>query len=87
MDIPNTWNVGGFMTLQHEDINNKGSGFLINQVSKLVGMEPSCGADPPKNQEMKQLDADWADWISANADWEAEGLLGYNKRESSGETK
>jgi hypothetical protein len=83
MDIPNTWNVGGFMTLQHEDINEKGSGFLINQVSKLVGMEPSCEADPPMKQEKKKLDADWAEWISANADWEAEGLLGYKKRESS----
>jgi hypothetical protein len=82
MDIPKIWDVGGFMTLQHEDVNSKGSGFLLEQVGKIVGIQPSCEPDPPKNQGSKELDSDWAEWISANADWEAEGLLGYGKREA-----
>ena len=80
MNIPNIWDVGGFMTLQHEDVNSKGSGFLLEQVSKMVGMQPSCNPDPPKNQGMKELNGDWTNWISENVDWELEGSVGYERR-------
>ena len=82
LDIPNHWNLGGFMTLQHEDINMKGSAFLLEQVSKIVGMKPSCEPDPPKRQKLKQLNPEWTAWISEHADWEAEASVGYSKREA-----
>ena len=83
LDIPNHWNLGGFMTLQHEDINMKGSESLLEQVSKIAGVKPSCEPDPPKRQESKQLDSDWMDWISEHADWKSEGLVGYERRSRS----
>ena len=81
LDIPNNWDLGSFMTLRQEDINAKGSGFLLEQVSKIVGQEPNCTADRPKNQPSKKLNSDWEKWITEHADWETEGKVGYEPKE------
>jgi len=82
LDIPNHWDLGSFMTLQHEEVNEKGSGFLLEQVSRILGQEPICQADPPKNQPHKILNPAWADYITKNMDWETEGKVGYEPRPS-----
>jgi hypothetical protein len=80
LDKPNKWDLGGYMILQHEEINMKGTGFLLEQVSKIVGMKPSCNADPPRRQPSKKLANDWTKWISEHADWETEAKVGYERR-------
>jgi hypothetical protein len=80
LDIPNQWDVGGFMSVQFEDLNTKGSGFLLDAVSEIIGVNPSCEPDPPKRQTMKQLDRQWTEWITEHADWDAEALVGYKPR-------
>jgi hypothetical protein len=85
LDIPNQWDVGGFMSVQFEDMNSKGSGFLLDVVTKMTGVDPSCEPDPPKRQAMKQLDRQWTEWITEHADWDAEALVGYKPRPKSTE--
>jgi hypothetical protein len=51
------------MTRQHEDVDSKGSGFLLEQVSAIVGMKATCEPDPPNNQGMKILDRQSFEWI------------------------
>jgi hypothetical protein len=80
LDIPNKWDLGSYMILQHEEINNEGTGSLLERVSKIVGMKPSCEADPPKRQPSKKLDDEWTKWISEHADWETEAKVGYQRR-------
>ena len=83
LDLPNHWDLGGFIQLQHEEVNLKGSAFLLEQVSKIVGMKPECQADPPMKQEHKELESDWSDWITKHADWKTEKEAGYEPRVSS----
>ena len=80
LDIPNHWNLGGFMTLQYEEENEKGSEYVLNRVSELVGMDATCEAEPPKHQSRKQMIREWEQWITDNADWEIEGQVGYKPR-------
>jgi hypothetical protein len=80
LDIPNKWDVGGFMILQHEEINMKGYGSLLDAVAKIVGMEPLCVPGPPLRQASKKLDANWTKWINEHADWETESRVGYEPR-------
>ena len=82
LDLPNHWDLGGFIKLQYEEMNMKGSAFLLEKVSKIVGMEPECQADPPRKQEHKELEKDWSDWITKHADWETEKKAGYEPRVS-----
>lgn len=82
LDIPNQWDLGGFIKLQHEQVNMQGSAFLLDQVSKIVGLKPECTPDPPKKQSSKELESDWSDWITKNADWETEKQVGYEPRVS-----
>jgi hypothetical protein len=80
LDIPNQWDIGGFMAVQFEYMNTKGSGFVLDAVSKITGVDPSCEPDPPMRQEMKQLDRKWTEWITEHADWDVEALVGYKPR-------
>ncbi len=82
LDLPNHWDLGGFIKLQHEELNMKGSAFLLEKVSKIVGMKPECQVDPPKKQKQKRLDSDWSNWITKHADWEIEKQAGYDPRVS-----
>jgi hypothetical protein len=80
LDIPNKWDLGSFLILQHEEINMNGTGTFLERVSKIVGTKPSCNADPPKRQPSKTLDDGWAKWISEHANWETEAKVGYQRR-------
>lgn len=80
LEIPNKWDLGGFMILQYEEVNMKGYGLLLDAVAEIVGMEPSCVPGPPLCQASKKLDSNWTKWIDEHADWKTEGRVGYERR-------
>lgn len=84
LNLRQHWDLGGFLTVKWEDVNEQGSAFLLNRISERVGLDALCAPDPPLQQEPKQLEPEWREWITNHADWKTELRVGYRLPDENG---
>lgn len=71
--------VADVIILQYERLLAEGTGFFLKQIEDITGVKPSCEpTEPQPKRKRRQMELEWVQHISDNADWEAEELIGYH---------
>ena len=73
--------VSDLLSVQYEKLLVKGTGWLLEQIHELTGLEPACEAVPPQPERLSHYPKDpgFEEWIGENIDWDAERLIGYTR--------
>ena len=78
--------VASLIPVQYEYLVSKGTARLIGQIESITGLQANCKPDPPRRARIKDLDANFIQYMNDNVDWKVEQLIGYNKRDTSSES-
>jgi len=77
------WNwVKHFLAIKYETLVTEGTGALLEQIQNVTGVKPECEPSASRDLVPRKIDRQFEDWLSANADWDAEALVGYKRRSS-----
>ncbi len=83
LQLPLLFSIGGFVLVRYEDLLEKGTQLLMEQVSQVVGMQGSlpqqCKPAGPQPERLGQrvVPKGLKEWIESNMDVHMERLLGY----------
>ena len=82
LQLPMLFSLGGFVVVRYEDLLEKGSRFLMEQVARIVGMQdlPSeCRPVAPQPERLGQraIPGGLKKWVEYHLDKEREQLVGY----------
>jgi hypothetical protein len=88
VELPQNWKLGGFLSVQYEDVKKRGTQFLLDQIANEFGVSPVAKCNrrtrPNPDKGNHKLEPAWEQWITQNADWEMEARVGYKPRTRSG---
>lgn len=81
LELPDKWELGGFLAIKYEDLKQHGTQFLLDVISKEFEILPQCEPTPPNAERGDhELDTEFQQWITENSDWETEANMGYKPR-------
>lgn len=66
---------------QYEYLLTKGTKSMIDEISKLTGIRPTCKPFPAQQRRSRPIDADMADYIRKHLNWTTESWIGYSPHE------
>eukprot|EP00550_Attheya_septentrionalis_P004436 CAMPEP_0198282728 /NCGR_PEP_ID=MMETSP1449-20131203/2497_1 /TAXON_ID=420275 /ORGANISM="Attheya septentrionalis, Strain CCMP2084" /LENGTH=464 /DNA_ID=CAMNT_0043979103 /DNA_START=205 /DNA_END=1599 /DNA_ORIENTATION=- len=77
----NDWNwVKETVAVQYEKLLWEGTEDLIARFEKITNLTRQCTPSQPQKRPKRLIDPRFINWITDNIDWDAEALLGYEKR-------
>lgn len=68
------------MPIQYETLVTEGTGELLEYIQNVTGVKPECEPSASRELVPKKVDIEFEEWLTANADWDAEALVGYKRR-------
>jgi hypothetical protein len=81
LQIPLVLRVGAFLVVRYEDVLERGTGFLMDQIAAMTGRPKSdrCRPAPPQPDRLgrRNIPDDFRKWIRENLHSETERLVGY----------
>jgi hypothetical protein len=81
LQIPLVLRVGAFLVVRYEDVLEKGTGFLMDQIAAMTGRPKSDTCQPapaqPERRDRRDIPDDFRKWIRDNLNPETERLIGY----------
>lgn len=83
LHLPLLFSIGGYVLVRYEDLLEKGTQFLMQQVSQAVGLQgvlpQQCNPAGPQPDRLRQrvVPKGLKEWIESNMDVHTERLLGY----------
>jgi hypothetical protein len=82
-----TWSwVPHFVQIRYEDLLEYGTSLMITHIANVTGIEPNCTAFPAQtDRPTRPLKPKFMSWMDQHIDWEAEALIGYDRRSSAQE--
>ncbi|CAJ1956501.1 unnamed protein product [Cylindrotheca closterium] len=72
--------VSAMLTMQYEYLVSRGTQEMLDQISELTGIEPSCKAYPAQNRSARTLSPDMKAYIDKHLNWTVEGWIGYKQQ-------
>lgn len=78
IQLPLLLQLGGFILVRYEDLLRNGTSFLLDMVSKVVELSPTCPAVPPQERSRRFVPGEFRDWVYRHIDCEREQLIGYD---------
>lgn len=82
MQVPKFHGVRAFFPERYEALNLRGTADFLKQLEEVTGLEAKC--EPFKGTgavKHKEVDPEYTRWMNKFVDWNAEGMIGYVKRE------
>jgi len=83
LDVKNYANVHDVWTVQYEYLLKMGTRSLIHRIEELTGVEAKCDLYEPQERRKREIPKDFVSYLTKHIDWEAEQMIGYEKRKSS----
>lgn len=83
LHLPLLFSLGGYVLVRYEDLLEKGTQFLMEQVSQVIGLQGTlpqqCKPAEPQPDRLRQriVPKGLKEWIDSNMDVHTERLLGY----------
>lgn len=73
--------ISDLVSVQYEKLLVKGTGWLLDEIQDLTGLEPQCEAVPPQPERLSHYPKDpgFEDWVGEKVDWQVENLIGYTR--------
>jgi hypothetical protein len=68
-------------TLQYEYLVQEGTDHLLRMIEEWTGLARQCEAYPPQARRVRNITRKFVRAINEHLDWNAEALIGYNKRD------
>ena len=82
LSMPSFRGVKEFYPMQYEDLNRFGTSSLLKTLEKATGKKAKCEPFPATGTiKHKIVDPAFIDWMNRYVDWQAEGMIGYEKRQ------
>jgi hypothetical protein len=72
--------VADTVVVQYERLLREGTQDLISKFESITKLKRQCTPSLPQDRPKRLIDPGMINWITANIDWDAEALLGYEKR-------
>lgn len=84
MDLPHQWDLGGFLSVSYDDLQEQGTRELVATLAKAFDVRPLCDRPElePSKKSSHTMDPDFQDWVTENADWTVEARAGYKPRDA-----
>jgi hypothetical protein len=84
LELPNLWDLGGFVLIRYEDVlNGKDNATNLNglvaEMAQILGVPSNCPAPKLIAKTPHVLADDFVTWIGEHADWEVEQRVGYSR--------
>eukprot|EP00550_Attheya_septentrionalis_P010856 CAMPEP_0198298980 /NCGR_PEP_ID=MMETSP1449-20131203/42937_1 /TAXON_ID=420275 /ORGANISM="Attheya septentrionalis, Strain CCMP2084" /LENGTH=367 /DNA_ID=CAMNT_0044000397 /DNA_START=196 /DNA_END=1296 /DNA_ORIENTATION=- len=72
--------VADTVVVQYERLLREGTEDLIQKFESITKLKRQCTPSPSQHRPKRLIDPGMINWITDNIDWDAEALLGYEKR-------
>lgn len=68
-----------FVTLSYEHAGKEFKSLVLKEIEEFADWEPVCSGDilPPSREQTASMSTEYVEYVTENADWNAEGLVSY----------
>lgn len=82
MQISKSHGVKAFFPQRYEALNLRGTADFLKELEEVTGLKANCKPFVGKGViKHKNVDPEYTKWLNKYHDWDAEGLIGYVKRD------
>lgn len=80
--VPTFHGVKAFFPKRYEELNMGGTASLLKELEEISGLTAKCKPFPGLGKvKHKVVDPEYTEWMNRYHDWEAEAMIGYEKRD------